>query len=88
MTSPKVADISPQDPDWNDGYGYQWWLLGDQAQGEPQVYGALGYGGQFLFIVPELDLIAVFNGWNIYGTRSSLVIDLFLEQILPAAGSS
>lgn len=88
MTSPKVADISPEDPNWNDGYGYQWWLLGDQAQEEPQFYGALGYGGQFLFIVPELDLIAVFNGWNIYGTRSSLVIDLFLEHILPAAGSS
>src|SRR5439155_2563785 len=25
-----------------------------------------GYGGQFLFVVPEHDLVAVFNGWNIY----------------------
>lgn len=88
MTSPKVADVAPEDPHWNDGYGYLWWLLGDQAQGAAQVYGALGYGGQFLFVVPELDLVAVFTGWNIYGTRSSLVRDLFLEQILPAAGGS
>jgi CubicO group peptidase (beta-lactamase class C family) len=86
MTSPQVADVAPQDPGWNDGYGYLWWLLGDQAQGAPQVYGALGYGGQFLFVVPEYDLVAVFTGWNIYGTRSSLVRDLFLEEILPAAG--
>jgi CubicO group peptidase (beta-lactamase class C family) len=84
MTDPKVADVSPQDPGWNDAYGLQWWLLGDQASGEPKVDGALGYGGQFLFVVPELDMIAVFYGWNIYGTRSSLVRDLFIEQILPA----
>jgi CubicO group peptidase (beta-lactamase class C family) len=88
MTDPKVPDVSPEDPDWNDGYGYQWWLLGNRSPGGPQVYGALGYGGQFLLIVPEYDLVAVFNGWNIYGTRSSLALDLFFEQILPAAGSS
>jgi CubicO group peptidase (beta-lactamase class C family) len=88
MTSRKVADVAPQDPGWNDGYGYLWWLLGEQAQGVPQVYAALGYGGQFLFVVPERDLVAVFTGWNIYGTRSSLVRDLFLEEILPAAGGS
>jgi CubicO group peptidase (beta-lactamase class C family) len=85
MTSPKVADTAPEDPGWSVSYGYQWWLLGDQAQGAPQVYGALGYGGQYLFIVPERDLIAVFSGWNIYETPSSLIMDLFLEQILPAA---
>jgi CubicO group peptidase (beta-lactamase class C family) len=73
---------------WNDGYGYLWWLPGDQALGAPRVYAALGYGGQFLFVVPERDLVAVFTGWNIYGTRSSLVRDLFLEEILPAAGGS
>jgi hypothetical protein len=37
--------------------------------------------------VPDRDLIAVFNGWNIYGTPSSLITDLFLDQILPAVGS-
>jgi CubicO group peptidase (beta-lactamase class C family) len=86
MTSPKVADVAPEDPGWNYGYGYQWWLPADQSGGAPQVYAGLGYGGQFLFVVPERDLIAVFNAWNIYGTRSSLTMDLFLDQILPAAG--
>ena len=27
---------------------------------------AWGYGGQLLIVVPELELIAVFTGWNIY----------------------
>jgi CubicO group peptidase (beta-lactamase class C family) len=87
MTSPKVEDTFPEDPAQNWGYGYQWWLIGGPSERASQVYAALGYGGQYLFIVPELDLIAVFNGWNIYGTHPP-IIDLFLEQILPAAGSS
>jgi CubicO group peptidase (beta-lactamase class C family) len=82
MTSPQVPDVAPSDPYWNYGYGYLWWLLPNQNGAD--VIAALGYGGQFLFIVPELDLIAVFNGWNIYGTSSSIIRDAFLEIILPA----
>ncbi|HEY2796752.1 MAG TPA: serine hydrolase [Thermoanaerobaculia bacterium] len=43
------------------GYGYQWWIRPDAG-----AYAAWGYGGQFLFVVPRLDLIAIFTGWNIY----------------------
>lgn len=37
------------------GYGYQWWVGDD-------FYVALGYQGQFIFVYPEHDLIAVFTG--------------------------
>jgi CubicO group peptidase (beta-lactamase class C family) len=47
-------------------YGYQWWLVPYQGRGSGYARTALGYGGQFLFVVPEHDLIAVFTGWNIY----------------------
>src|SRR2546426_10299568 len=42
-----------------------------------------GYGGQFLFVVPEYDLVAVFNGWNIYG-RPELEPKFALDRVLAA----
>ncbi|HVQ32111.1 MAG TPA: serine hydrolase [Vicinamibacteria bacterium] len=48
------------------GYGYKWWVLSRKGPGTYEAYAALGYGGQRLIVVPELDLIAVFTGWNIY----------------------
>ena len=34
-----------------DGYGYQWWVT------DSGVYMALGYAGQFIFVVPEKALV-------------------------------
>ena len=47
-------------------YGYQWWVPDAELSAGRSSFAAWGYGGQFLFVVPELDLIAVFTGWNIY----------------------
>ena len=38
-------------------YGYQWWVT-STAAGYP-AYFALGYGGQHIFVVPDLDLVVV-----------------------------
>ncbi len=38
-------------------YGYQWWITATDA-GYP-AYFALGYGGQHIFIVPDLDLVVI-----------------------------
>jgi CubicO group peptidase (beta-lactamase class C family) len=83
MTSPHVVDAFLGEPEIDWGYGYQWWLLGDDSQDASRVFAALGFGGQRLFIVPELDLIAVFNAWNI-GHPVPSTIDLFMEEILPS----
>ncbi len=37
-------------------YGYGWWIR--EAAGHP-VYFAWGYGGQYIFVVPSLDLVVV-----------------------------
>ena len=37
-------------------YGYGWWM---RELGGRQAYYAWGYGGQFIFLVPELELVAV-----------------------------
>ena len=47
------------------GYGYQWWTS------ESNQYHAMGYGGQYIFAVPDHNVVAVLTGyldrkdWNI-----------------------
>lgn len=42
---------------WNGyGYGYYWW---HRRSGPYEVHFAWGYGGQFLFVLPQLDLVVV-----------------------------
>lgn len=42
---------------WNGhSYGYGWWIR--EAHGHP-IYFAWGYGGQFIFVVPSLQLVVV-----------------------------
>jgi CubicO group peptidase (beta-lactamase class C family) len=38
-----------------DNYGYQWWV------DDSGVYMALGYAGQFIFVVPDKDMVVVFT---------------------------
>jgi hypothetical protein len=48
------------------GYGYQWWR-GRFANGETDVIFAGGWGGQFIFIVPEFDMVVVLTGSDFSG---------------------
>ena len=44
------------------GYGYQWWIMSFERNGRPEhCIAGLGYGGQFLGIFPDLDLLIVMN---------------------------
>lgn len=46
-------------------YGYQWWPRTFWAGNRyVNTINAEGRGGQFIIIVPELKLVAVFTGWN------------------------
>ena len=65
-TSSHVADTSPNDNNDNTGYAFQWWLPSGNT-GDPRAVSAVGFGGQRLTIIPELDLIIVFNGWDLRG---------------------
>jgi CubicO group peptidase (beta-lactamase class C family) len=48
-------------PPSDGAYGYQWWL--DQPPGLPEdVFAALGHDGQFIYVIPSLDLVVVRNG--------------------------
>jgi len=73
-------------------YGYQWWLIpyeNASGAGGAQQYAwtADGYGGQFLFVVPEYDLVAVFTGWNIFGAdglSEDYALSVLIESIRTA----
>ncbi|NIS80228.1 MAG: serine hydrolase [Anaerolineales bacterium] len=64
-----------------DGYGYQWWV------DDSGIYMALGYGGQFIFVVPEKDMVVVFT--SDLPERDFYVPQVLLDDyIIPAAISS
>jgi CubicO group peptidase (beta-lactamase class C family) len=68
-----------------DQYGYQWWLGWIQS---PGFYAASGYGGQFIFVVPEKNLVAVFTGELSMPEYEDLVPKTLVDTyILPAVQS-
>ncbi len=80
-TTPVVADINPADEKSNSGYGYQWWV----PSVKPFIYACNGYGGQFLMVAPEYDLVMVFNGWDIHYNNAPLdSYSALKDRIIPA----
>ena len=69
-------------------YGYGWWIK--EAGGFP-VYFAWGYGGQYIFIVPDLELVAVTTSDAATATRDGghlrAIHSLIDNGIIPAAVS-
>ena len=64
-----------------DGYGYQWWI------NSAQYYMALGYLGQYIFVVPEKNMVVVFTS-NLEGSAIFIPKGLLNQHIIPAAVSS
>lgn len=61
---------------FSDGYGYQWWL-DDLAYGAgtTPAYITSGYGGQYIFAMPEVDIVVAFTGQNY--ENSGRIVDLY-----------
>lgn len=81
--SPVVKDVKPN---WRKdiGYGYQWWIPEYTDTGETKIYGGNGYGGQYLMMAPEYNLIIVFNGWNINKESDKSAWRVMQDRIIPA----
>lgn len=73
------------------GYGYQWWRIRLPRHEHPfdlsdevfDVVAASGRGGQWIFVYPERDLVAVFTGGN-DNVLSNQAMDMLRRYILPA----
>ncbi|MGL6268860.1 MAG: serine hydrolase domain-containing protein, partial [Chitinophagaceae bacterium] len=65
------------------GYAYSWWLQTHKRAGkEINIYHAVGWGGQDIIILPELNTVVVFTGGNYISISPAfLILD---KYILPA----
>jgi len=65
------------------GYGYQWWLrtyhLGSNSV---DAFTAAGWGGQWIIVIPDLDMVVVFTGGNYVSEDPST--EILTDYILPA----
>lgn len=69
------------------GYGFQWWTESHYVSGEViEMYFAGGNGGQFIVVVPELDLVTVLTGHNYNAYKETRrTMQMFMrEYILPS----
>jgi CubicO group peptidase (beta-lactamase class C family) len=65
------------------GYGYQWWVV-DYENGFHAYFG-LGFGSNYLYVVPALDLvIVVLKGFDVAPNPISIVRPFIEGWILPA----
>jgi CubicO group peptidase (beta-lactamase class C family) len=74
---------------WSGGqYGYGWWI---RTMAEHQVYYAWGYGGQFIFVVPDLQMVVVTTSSPLPGQgrrqHQRTIYDLMEHDLVPAADS-
>ena len=64
-------------------YGYQWWIrdfnIGSNTY---NCFYAAGFGGQYIFVIKELNLVAVFTGGNFNSNNPP--IEIMEDYILPA----
>ncbi|MEM8684352.1 MAG: serine hydrolase [Pseudomonadota bacterium] len=71
-----------------DDYGYAWWRQSYEVNGRNvETYYASGNGGQLLFVVPELELVAFIQAGNYSDgrTRNEFRDRFMRDAILPAA---
>jgi CubicO group peptidase (beta-lactamase class C family) len=82
------SSTAPYSPisEWTE-YGYQWWTYSRRVVDEGLVAVndisiAVGRGGQYIWVVPHLELVAVSTAWNDNNGKSSS--PMFFRYIIPA----
>ena len=88
MTRPQFSWRETDGPETHVSYGYLWWTT--DGPPSPAAF-AWGYGGQFVYVAPSLDLVAVITtDWSgLSGTALPAVTDsalaVIVNGVLPAA---
>jgi CubicO group peptidase (beta-lactamase class C family) len=68
------------------GYGYLWWILqpDPDGEGEQDIYAAMGFRAQYIFVIPEHDMVVVVTGGTHNRADQSKPIEFLYSHILPA----
>jgi CubicO group peptidase (beta-lactamase class C family) len=68
------------------GYGYLWWILppDPKGPGKRDIFAAMGFRAQYIFVVPEHDMVVVVTGGTQSGTDQRMPIEFLYSHILPA----
>jgi CubicO group peptidase (beta-lactamase class C family) len=66
-------------------YGLKWWLYPDPVDPSRFVWSGSGFGGQLPMLFPDLDLIVVFNAWNILSGGPRLLPGPVMDRLAKAA---
>jgi CubicO group peptidase (beta-lactamase class C family) len=68
-------------------YGYQWWMGRSLSQGkEVRWIAAFGWGGQRIFIIPELDMVVMMTSGLFGRPKEGLAqLDILANVIIPSA---
>lgn len=79
------VQIEIEPGDW--GYGYQWYRIDTEHCGRPiEAFAAIGRGGQYIVVAPDLDQMAVFTSQPYENAeRLYLPLTLLKEFVLPAS---
>ena len=74
----------PQYNNWN-GYGLHWWRNNFEVNGNTvKTFHAEGNGGQFIYVIPEFDLVVIFTGKNHSSSLMYQPLKIMQDYILPA----
>lgn len=65
-------------------YGLKWWLHVDPLDPAKYLWTGSGFGGQFPVAFPDLDMVVVFNGWNILPGRGGFPLRKAEERLARA----
>ncbi len=71
------------------GYGYLWWVLSPDpaGAGRQNIAAAMGFKAQYIFVIPEHDMIVVVNGDTRSRTDQRKPIEFLYSHILPSVSS-
>jgi CubicO group peptidase (beta-lactamase class C family) len=68
------------------GYGYLWWILppGENAGAHADIYAACGFRAQYIFVIPEHEMVVVVTGGTRNGADQGAPVRFLYSHILPA----